>query len=1688
MKKMRKGLALLLMTALAALCLAIAACAGGITFKFVTNGGDPLASESVVKGEEFTLPVPEREGYSFEGWYDNADLSGDPVAETQTVEKSRTFYAKWEKMYLVTFDVAGGSISAGSLYLKKGTNLNTAIKEYVPEKEDFLFGEWLYNGSALKASDVMPEEDITLTAHYKVSYTVERHLQSLDDPAVYEAGESYTGYAYAGSSLFEPDAGEVAPEGFVAASHEGEVTQKALSENPAENTFKMYFDRKEVRVLLSANYPDGSEETAEITGRYGAKVLLPESGFYARGYCLTGWSTSLSGTAEGEEPIPSNYLKTFLFGGEDEELFYFELKEETLLYGIWTKGYIDNFESTDYIYRIPTEEGEEVYLERAGIFFKGEYDAPVNGFLFRYGGADGKVILEGNFNDENGTFVYYVQSRQRNLSRYVMGTGLDADTVLILDEYNNLSYVRNEDNGEGGKTVVAKSDGTYTYLGGVEYEATFTSGELEGTSFVFMQGTATVNNVETPVFSVRDDASYSMGTLAYAGMYRGAPLVYPNDLNALRFNGYGVAAMNLGTSTANYYYRFESETTFNLYDTSTGSLLDTCMIVSVDGQRAYSSYNSSFDNTFTSGTEKLTLDGLYNATYTGAVSVKGYYTYTASAFGGYIVTMTVPNSTDRYIFHVYATQEPVDNQVVVEYRFDRKALGYGEYYYKDDAEGVYFHYAPLIVLNSSVEGDFALYGIDPASFTTRVFVKVATGTYAEEENGRFRATIAQYVEGAAYLETPIDITNLEEIVFDTAYVSRSNGGTSPIAYWYSVKYKEAEEESFDVVYTEQDGESSLHSTLSLIAGFAILSFEADGEEVRLMGSYVRSENILVLVTSSGSLALEMNDEEKSYFILSSMMGTMYAMGEDGVETRNEFFDFDGRNGAVYTVVTPAEAEGGDATLTSYEGTFEDTGRQTFAGERIYHFTGTLNGDADAQTMEFDFLVLTVNNTRLFAKHNEAYEGEYLGSGAEGGTLTLDGYGYRARLTVGGNRIDGYYYLRDKEENVICFIASGAMFFFDVTVDKTFTQRGNEFASYFLMRNQGIGDESLHLDGHGNFTVTRLSDGEELYGGTYTYETSGSTALFTLVYLEGAQQHTIRGILSSITLETCSGSVSYNTFVVYDEDIVTLLVDEAQLAVLVLDGFGNALRYNNLGMPELGQYVVINEFLLYYVNSAGSDACIYTYDLEEGTAVPSDFTPRSYFTKDLDAMVFYNYGFMIYGGETQYYYNIKDQKVYLYHRDEDDPKANKYGFVEEEFGAFGSSVTWKDKTYYLTNGYRLTFARDGENKDAYPLTMSDGTKMSLEELAFTPTGATEFRVQGSVVLNGQGRACYIERTQDEEGNLTMTLTVSSYRFGLSLEYEGETESGVPNNTYTLSSMQFYEQLPSSVYLYNVFLYAMQGLAQPQNVFGVITIADTYDEAGDVVSHRASGEFAAYSGLTDSAGELISFTDTEYTLEGGLYTVEVKGSDSATYRLHFTVDGTFTSIFGLYSYNVFAFTRAETLTDGEYEMEVERVIATDDDRVNVGGVYDVKLKKNGEAIEATEAYFNSDDLVITHIVRTYDGQGLRTGATYYVIKLTEKTTEGAEEVLEVPFLSGATVTEKQVSTVNGVETNTYADYTTDADGKVTVEMVVFQGAAYFAESTEDRDGVLHVTTKSGRHFTVNLEDRSIALVTDTDEEAE
>lgn len=72
------------------------------------NGGT-LPEYSLVEGA--ALPIPTKTGYTFAGWYESPEFSGNPVTDIPTNStENLNFYAKWTvNTYIVIFDANGGS-------------------------------------------------------------------------------------------------------------------------------------------------------------------------------------------------------------------------------------------------------------------------------------------------------------------------------------------------------------------------------------------------------------------------------------------------------------------------------------------------------------------------------------------------------------------------------------------------------------------------------------------------------------------------------------------------------------------------------------------------------------------------------------------------------------------------------------------------------------------------------------------------------------------------------------------------------------------------------------------------------------------------------------------------------------------------------------------------------------------------------------------------------------------------------------------------------------------------------------------------------------------------------------------------------------------------------------------------------------------------------------------------------------------------------------------------------------------------------------------------------------------------------------------------------------------------------------------------------------------------------------------
>lgn len=65
---------------------------------FVSNGGSEVEKQKIQKGQPAKEPTePTKDGYTFYGWYENSDLTGEEYNFDTPVDGKKTLYAKWEE-------------------------------------------------------------------------------------------------------------------------------------------------------------------------------------------------------------------------------------------------------------------------------------------------------------------------------------------------------------------------------------------------------------------------------------------------------------------------------------------------------------------------------------------------------------------------------------------------------------------------------------------------------------------------------------------------------------------------------------------------------------------------------------------------------------------------------------------------------------------------------------------------------------------------------------------------------------------------------------------------------------------------------------------------------------------------------------------------------------------------------------------------------------------------------------------------------------------------------------------------------------------------------------------------------------------------------------------------------------------------------------------------------------------------------------------------------------------------------------------------------------------------------------------------------------------------------------------------------------------------------------------------------
>lgn len=453
--------------------LTAAACSHRVTMSFETFGGTKIASICVDAGKEITVPNnPEKEGYVFLGWYLDSDCLGDAQDLPAVMpETSVTYYAKYAQYPKLNLLVDGGALEKTRYYVEAGTNLSAFLSDVKPQKDGLLFDGWEKDGVPLSDDAVMTEEDLTLSARYLATYSVEIRLQNADG----------TGFDVE-KTIYAERVGErvrvTPPEEAHFTFDDSQSSPQERVLQAGENQFYFTYLRESRTAHYFANVPQGDAEgeTTDTDTYYRGEFSLPECGFSASGYVFLGWAESPSAT----EFYPSG--ARYVMGEEDADL-----------YAVWASAYGDGRGGSGNLLLACNryDDGTTLaLLQQNSGTVRGSYDEADN--LLAVAGTTGRIEHGAYLLSDSGTYTGYSLASGLSHARYgvltldferatalyaVDGEEYEGDYSYLYDESEEAFIGRYEFSAQGTQFLFTLQAGAGTFLRqgeeAGEYQAAF---------------------------------------------------------------------------------------------------------------------------------------------------------------------------------------------------------------------------------------------------------------------------------------------------------------------------------------------------------------------------------------------------------------------------------------------------------------------------------------------------------------------------------------------------------------------------------------------------------------------------------------------------------------------------------------------------------------------------------------------------------------------------------------------------------------------------------------------------------------------------------------------------------------------------------------------------------------------------------------------------------------------------------------------------------------------------------------------------------------------------------------------------------------------------------------------------------------------------------------------------------------
>ncbi len=278
---------------------------------------------------------PTRKNYKFAGWYKTAACTGDEQSgQYITITKNTTLYAKWTRVYTITYNANGGKMYDGNATMKREVDAGDTtwiMSGSDVERAGYAFDGWYTSKNYLASekledyADYKPTKNITLYAKWAAAWKV---VFRANGGKFYDGETTWTKYVKKGNTLGSINYDYPSKEGYVCRGFALTATAKEPIDlydyvpTKATNLYAVYVP--EITIKLSANggkFSDGTTVKDKKIGKgesvYTYSSEVPEKS----GYVFYAWYTSktfteankyVSGTAVNKNTtLYARYVKYY---------------------------------------------------------------------------------------------------------------------------------------------------------------------------------------------------------------------------------------------------------------------------------------------------------------------------------------------------------------------------------------------------------------------------------------------------------------------------------------------------------------------------------------------------------------------------------------------------------------------------------------------------------------------------------------------------------------------------------------------------------------------------------------------------------------------------------------------------------------------------------------------------------------------------------------------------------------------------------------------------------------------------------------------------------------------------------------------------------------------------------------------------------------------------------------------------------------------------------------------------------------------------------------------------------------------------------------------------------------------------------------------------------------------------------